>query len=129
VAAPLSDDAGKMEQGGAGSKTSSSNDHATLAGIDVLLESASLCVVNAARRIVRETKVASEPEVPISWFRRLGFTVARIDWKLGHCRRGCTRVCGMRGCRSNYSRPGTCAMPSRQRRSRPTARTRVASRS
>jgi hypothetical protein len=31
------------------------------AGIDVSLESASVCVVDAAGRLVRETKVASEP--------------------------------------------------------------------
>jgi hypothetical protein len=35
------------------------------AGIDVSLESASLCVVDAAGRIVREAKAASEPEVLI----------------------------------------------------------------
>src|SRR6202048_1643268 len=33
------------------------------AGIDVSLESASLCVVDAPGRIVREAKVASEPEI------------------------------------------------------------------
>jgi len=33
------------------------------AGIDVSLESASLCVVDATGRIVREAKVASEPDV------------------------------------------------------------------
>jgi hypothetical protein len=48
------------------------------AGIDVSLESASLCVVNATGRIVREAKVASEPEVLIGWFGALGFAVARI---------------------------------------------------
>ena len=53
------------------------------AGIDVSLESASLCVVDAAGRIVRETKVASEPEVLINWFRGLGFAVARIGLEAG----------------------------------------------
>ena len=42
------------------------------AGIDVSLESASLCVVDATGRIVREAKVASEPEILIGWFRDLG---------------------------------------------------------
>ena len=42
------------------------------AGIDVSLESASLCVVDATGRIIREAKVASEPEVLIGWFRSLG---------------------------------------------------------
>ena len=35
------------------------------AGIDVSLESASLCVVDATGRIVREAKVASEREILI----------------------------------------------------------------
>ena len=43
------------------------------AGIDVSLESASLCVVDTTGRIVREAKVASEPDVLIGWFRGLGF--------------------------------------------------------
>jgi transposase len=53
------------------------------AGIDVSLESASICIVDASGRIVRETKVASEPEVLINWFRSLGFTVARIGLEAG----------------------------------------------
>lgn len=32
------------------------------AGIDVSLESSSLCVVDATGRVVREAKIASEPE-------------------------------------------------------------------
>jgi hypothetical protein len=48
------------------------------AGIDVSLESASLYVVDATGRIVREAKVASEPEVLIGWFRALGLAVTRI---------------------------------------------------
>ena len=42
------------------------------AGIDVSLESASVCVVDASGRIVREAKVASEPEALIAWFGQLG---------------------------------------------------------
>ena len=42
------------------------------AGIDVSLESASVCVVDATGRIVREAKVASEPEALIAWFSCLG---------------------------------------------------------
>jgi hypothetical protein len=45
------------------------------AGIDVSLESASICVVDASGRIVREAKVASEPEVLIRWFNGLGIAV------------------------------------------------------
>src|SRR6266850_666360 len=53
------------------------------AGIDVSLESASLCVVDATGRIVREAKVASEPEVLIGWFHALGLAVTRIGLEAG----------------------------------------------
>ena len=53
------------------------------AGIDVSLESSSVCVVDAAGRIVREAKVASEPEVLIAWFGGLGISLARIGLEAG----------------------------------------------
>src|SRR5690242_15495275 len=53
------------------------------AGIDVSLESASVCVVDAAGRIVREARVACEPEVLIAWFRKFGVSMARIGLEAG----------------------------------------------
>jgi len=53
------------------------------AGIDVWLESASVCVVDASGRIVREAKVASEPEALITWFGKLGVEVSRIGLEAG----------------------------------------------
>src|SRR3954452_21641737 len=53
------------------------------AGIDVSLESASLCVVDATGRIIREAKVASEPEALIAWFSRLELTMTRIGLEAG----------------------------------------------
>jgi hypothetical protein len=53
------------------------------AGIDVSLESASVCVVDATGRIARETKVASEPEVLTAWFRGLGISLSRIGLEAG----------------------------------------------
>ena len=53
------------------------------AGIDVSLESASVCVVDASGRIVREAKVASEPEELIIWFGKLGVEVSRIGLEAG----------------------------------------------
>src|SRR3712207_752525 len=53
------------------------------AGIDVSLELSSVCVVDAAGRIVREAKVASEPEALIAWFRGLGFGLARVGLVAG----------------------------------------------
>lgn len=48
------------------------------AGIDVSLETSSVCVVDAEGEIVRESKVASEPEALITWFEALGFALERI---------------------------------------------------
>ena len=53
------------------------------AGIDVSLELSSVCVVDAAGRIIRETKVASEPEALLGWFRGLGVAMARIGLEAG----------------------------------------------
>jgi hypothetical protein len=94
------------------------------AGIDVSLESASLCVVDAAGRIVREAKVASEPEILIGWFRDFGVAVTRIGLEAGPLSQWL--YAGMRDWRSNCSRPGTSGMHSRQCRSRPIERTRAA---
>ena len=48
------------------------------AGIDVSLEQSSVCVVDGTGRIVREAKVASEPEALVRFFRQLGVPVTRI---------------------------------------------------
>ena len=53
------------------------------AGIDVSLELSSVCVVDAAGRIIRETKVASEPEALLGWFRGLSVAMARIGLEAG----------------------------------------------
>ena len=53
------------------------------AGIDVSLECSSVCVVDGAGKILREAKVASEPEALISWFRSLGLVVERIGLEAG----------------------------------------------
>jgi len=84
------------------------------AGIDVSLESASVCVVDATGRIVREAKVASEPEVLTAWFRGLGISLSRIGLEAGPLSQWL--YAGMReaGLRWSCWRPGTCAMRSRQ---------------
>lgn len=53
------------------------------AGIDVSLEQSSVCVVDAAGRIVREAKVASEPEALVRFFRHAGVPVARVGLEAG----------------------------------------------
>ena len=53
------------------------------AGIDVSLEQSSVCVVDATGRIVREAKVASEPEALVRFFGQLGLPVIRIGLEAG----------------------------------------------
>jgi transposase len=53
------------------------------AGIDVSLKESSVCVVDATGQILREAKVASEPEALVAWFRTLGFEVSRIGLEAG----------------------------------------------
>jgi transposase len=53
------------------------------AGIDVSLEFSSVCVVDTTGRIVREGKMASEPEALIGWFRGLGLELVRVGLEAG----------------------------------------------
>jgi transposase len=53
------------------------------AGIDVSLERSSVCVVDATGRIVREAKVASEPEALAGFFAGLGLAVTHIGLEAG----------------------------------------------
>ena len=53
------------------------------AGIDVSLESSSICVVDASGRIVREAKVGSEPEALIAWFAGLEIRLSRVGLEAG----------------------------------------------
>ena len=53
------------------------------AGIDVSLEQSSVCVVDATGKIVREAKVASEPEALATFFQQLGVSLTRIGLEAG----------------------------------------------
>lgn len=53
------------------------------AGIDVSLESASVCIVDDKGNIVREGKVASEPAALVKWLRAIGIELTRIGLEAG----------------------------------------------
>ncbi len=53
------------------------------AGIDVSLKESSVCIVDAKGKIVREVKVASEPEALVRYFDELELSVCRIGLEAG----------------------------------------------
>src|SRR5215469_11460624 len=53
------------------------------AGIDVSLESASICIVDDKGSIVREGKVASEPAALVKWLKDVGVELTRIGLEAG----------------------------------------------
>jgi hypothetical protein len=53
------------------------------AGIDVSLKESSVCVVDAKGKVVREIKVASEPEAVVRYFDALELPMCRIGLEAG----------------------------------------------
>src|SRR6476620_3973969 len=53
------------------------------AGIDVSLDSASVCIVDAQGKILKEAKVACEPQALIAWLAAHGTAMARIGLEAG----------------------------------------------
>ena len=53
------------------------------AGIDVSLEESSVCVVDTAGGVVRESKVASDPAALTAWFEAFGDEICRIGLEAG----------------------------------------------
>jgi transposase len=53
------------------------------AGIDVSLEHCSVCVVDATGQILREAKLASEPEALVQFLRQLALPLARVGVEAG----------------------------------------------
>ena len=53
------------------------------AGIDVSLEFSSVCIVDINGKILKEAKVASEPDALVAFFGAAGFSVARIGLEAG----------------------------------------------
>jgi transposase len=53
------------------------------AGIDVSLEASHVCIVDGQGKILKEAKVASEPEALVTWFAGVGVPMARIGLEAG----------------------------------------------
>jgi hypothetical protein len=72
------------------------------------LELSSVRVVDAQGKIVRETKVASEPEALVAFFASLGFAVKRIGLEVGPL--SAWPACGAEASRIRYCSAGdaTC---------------------
>jgi transposase len=52
-------------------------------GIDVSLDLSSLCVLDAAGKVVREAKVPSEPEALVAFLRGLELAIVRVGLEAG----------------------------------------------
>ena len=60
------------------------------AGIDVSLETLERVRCGREGKILKEAKVASEPEALVCFFKELGFAMHRIGLRRARCRSGCT---------------------------------------
>ena len=79
------------------------------AGLDVSVKDTSVCIVDGTGKIVREVKVASEPDALLaSADEPPPTTSSGSDWKPGRCRSGFSALSRKRACRRSVSRRGTC---------------------
>ena len=62
------------------------------AGLDVSVKVTSVCIVDDAGKIVREVKVASEPEALLAVLKNPPITSSELAWKPGRCRNGCSAL-------------------------------------
>ena len=69
------------------------------AGLDVSVKETSVCIVDDTGRIVREGKVASEPEALLAVLTNPACHFKRIGLELGRCRNGCSMLSPKRACR------------------------------
>ena len=69
------------------------------AGLDVSVKETSVCVVDDAGKIVREVKVASEPEALLAVLKNPTYRSSGLDWKPGRCRNGFTAHSPKQTCR------------------------------
>ena len=79
------------------------------AGLDVSVKETSICIVDDAGRIVKEVKVASEPEALLKVLWNPGSASSELDWKPDRCRNGCSVLWPKQGYQWSASKRDTCA--------------------
>ena len=78
------------------------------AGLDVSVKETSVCIVDDTGRIVREVKIASEPEALVTALKNPSYHFKRIGLEAGPLRNGCSALWPKQSCRWSVSRRGTC---------------------
>jgi hypothetical protein len=63
--------------------------HGAFAGLDVSVKETSVCIVDDVGKIVREVKMASEPEALLAALSNPATASSALDWKLDRWRNGC----------------------------------------
>jgi predicted NBD/HSP70 family sugar kinase len=58
------------------------------AGIDVSLETSSICIVDGSGTVLRELRAEGEPEALAAALWRLASSSAALAWRPGRCRSG-----------------------------------------
>ena len=69
------------------------------AGLDVSVKETSVCIVDDAGKIVREARVASEPEALLQVLTNTIYRFKRVGREPGSCRSGFTAFSPKRACR------------------------------
>ena len=77
------------------------------AGLDVSVNETSVCIVDDTGRIVREVKVASEPDALLPVLTTLLTTSSESDWKPDRCRNGCSALSPKQSYRWSVLKRGT----------------------
>ena len=77
-------------------------------GLDVSVKETSVCIVDDTGKIVREVKVASEPDALLAVLKNPVITSSGLDWKPAHCRNGFTALSPKPSYRWSVSRRDTC---------------------
>jgi transposase len=72
---------------------------AYFAGLDVSVKETSVCIVDDAGKIVREARVASEPDALLQVLTNTIYASSGLGWKLDRCHSGFTAFSPKRACR------------------------------